>query len=201
MACFWHAGFWGTQVLFCHAGVFVLPRRGVCFGTQRRRGFGVFLLQSFWARRGAAPNPLRLCVLKIISACPQKLLREMHTPSHVFFLTRMARIFRNYHPAHLDTTEHRVAMGGWYGNLHAFTSILHYSSGHRPSDAILSSTSKMRSSQPSAALRAKNNFRVPPKILRQITTTSHVFLTQMARNFRKCHPSPRSSPTPKGLNV
>ena len=41
-------------------------------------------------------------------------LRETTGP-RMFFLTRMARNFRNCHPAHLDSTEHRVAMGGCHG--------------------------------------------------------------------------------------
>ena len=44
-----------------------------------------------------------------------------------FFLTRMARKFRKYHPAHFDTTEHRVAMGGYHGNLPSFSRFLPFS--------------------------------------------------------------------------
>ncbi len=50
-----------------------------------------------------------------------------------FFLTRITRKFRNYHSAHFDKSDHRVAMGGCHGNLLPFSPILHSSSGHRPS--------------------------------------------------------------------
>ncbi len=43
---------------------------------------------------------------------------------------------------------------GMVRNLPYVSLILHSSSGHRPSDSISSSTSKMRNSQPSAALHA-----------------------------------------------
>ncbi len=128
-------------------------------------------------------------MLKIISTCPQKILRKI-PPLACFLFNTDGTDFRNYHPAHLDSTEHRVAMGGWYGNLHAFTSILHYSSGHRPSDAILSSTSKMSSSQPSAALRAPKNTCVTKTI-----RMPHTPFSTCQIPFSPRHTSPPNSPS------
>ena len=64
----------------------------------------------------------------------------------------MTRIIRNCHPAHLDRTEHRVAMGGCHGTLPPSSP----QAAKRPSDSIHPSASKMPNSQLSAALRAKN---------------------------------------------
>ena len=49
-----------------------------------------------------------------VSACPQKqsvLAHDMFR-THGFVEQRMTRIFRNYHPVHFDSTDHRFAMGG-----------------------------------------------------------------------------------------
>ena len=35
--------------------------------------------------------------------------------THGFVEQRMTRNFRNYRPAHFDSTDHRFAMGGWNG--------------------------------------------------------------------------------------
>ena len=56
------------------------------------------------------PKSLRLCV-------PQKqfvLVHDMYR-THGFVEQRMTRNFRNFHPAHFDSTDHRFAMGGWNG--------------------------------------------------------------------------------------
>ena len=106
---------------------------------------------------------LQLCV-------PKK--KSCVTRTHLlarFFLTRITRMIRNCHPAHLDTTDHRFAMVGWNGKCLPF---LYSSSGRRPSvfpippnspqavgpliTQALLSASKMRNSKSSAALRAKN---------------------------------------------
>ncbi len=85
--------------------------------TQSRREIGV----AHRLLRIEDAQLLNHCV----SACPQKHLRakgmrETTTTSHVFFLTRMTRIFRNCHPAHFDKTEHRDAMGGYHGSCHPY---------------------------------------------------------------------------------
>ena len=49
------------------------------------------------------------------SACPKNSpVGNNHTSARLFS-TRKTRKFRNYHPAHFDSTDHRFAMGGCYG--------------------------------------------------------------------------------------
>ena len=139
---------------------------------------------------------LQLCV-------PKK--KSCVTRTHLlarFFLTRITRMIRNCHPAHLDTTDHRFAMVGWNGKCLPF---LYSSSGRRPSvfpippnspqavgpliTQALLSASKMQNSNLSASLCA-------PK-----TPACNTPFSAWQVLFSPCHPSLQSSPTPKGLNA
>ena len=124
-------------------------------------------------------------------ACQKNTAACSNHHSTWIFEQRMLLNTLNYPPAYLDDTEHRFAMDGWNGNVLPFYLFLPFSSGRRPSAYHPSpSASKMRKSKLSVALRAKNNFRVSQKLLREITTTAHVFfLTRMARIFRNYHPA------------
>ena len=108
-------------------------------------------------------------------ACQKNTAACSNHHSTWIFEQRMLLNTLNYPPAYLDDTEHRFAMDGWNGNLLPFYLFLPFSSGRRPSDFISSSASQMQNSKISAPLRAKNNFRVPQKLLREITTPAHVF--------------------------
>ncbi len=70
----------------------------------------------------AKPSAIERCLaeakalaLLCVSACPQNSpVGNNHTPARLFS-TRKTRNFRNYRPAHFDSTDHRFAMGGCYG--------------------------------------------------------------------------------------
>ena len=132
---YFHAGLWHAGVFFCTQNrrgfrVLHLRCRGEYLGMWYRREGEDFCLGEAQSTVGQPLHPpLAAGGLSnewhnsTASAAPRaphkKNLLAKNTPSCAtiyvstrFFLTRMARNFRNYHPAHLDTTEHRFAMGG-----------------------------------------------------------------------------------------
>ena len=96
------------------------------------------------------PKSLRLCV-------PQKqfvLVHDMYR-THGFVEQRMTRNFRNFHPAHFDSTDHRFAMDGCYG---ACVRLLPFFIPPQAVGPLCSPSSlKMQNSKLSASLRAPLN--------------------------------------------
>ena len=143
------------------------------------RPTALYLPSSPLHRRCTTPTSLRLCVQK--NTCVPKACVEIPTTTHVF-LTRMARNFRNCHPAHLDTTDHRVAMGGCHGNLPSFSLFLPFSSGRRPSTYHPLLCIADAQLPPLCASACKKNTCVP-KACVEIPTTSHVFFNTDGTEF------------------
>ncbi len=54
-----------------------------------------------------------------------------YPPPRMFFLTRMARNFRNCHPAHLDSADHRFAMADTTETFHLFLKSLTFAMRNR----------------------------------------------------------------------
>ena len=125
------------------------------------------------------PKSLRLCV-------PQKqfvLVHDMYR-THGFVEQRMTRNFRNFHPAHFDSTDHRFAMGGCYGTC---VRLLPFSIPPQAVGPLCSPSSlKMQNSKLSASLRAPKK----QSVLAHDMYRTHGFVEQrMTRNFRNYRPA------------
>ena len=110
-----------------------LPHRALCLAEAKVLPLSAVPHAQILSSASKMQNSKPSAVLRAKKhTCVPKACMEISTTTHVF-LTRMARNFRNYHPAHLDKTDHRFAMGGCHGNLPSFSPFLPFSSGRRPS--------------------------------------------------------------------